>query len=129
MMMQLETEIRVRYNECDPMGVVHHAIYPVWFEIGRTELLRTQGGSYKEMEADNLFLAVAELRIHYKVSAKYDDELTLVTALSEATRVKLKHSYTLLRGNQTIATGTTVLACVNEVGNIREIPPSILHCI
>ena len=127
--MEIETEIRVRYNECDPMGVVHHAIYPVWFEMGRTELLRTQGGSYKEMEADNLFLAVAELRIHYKVSAKYDDELTLVTALSEATRVKLKHSYTLLRGNQTIATGTTVLACVNEVGNIREIPPSILHCI
>ncbi len=128
-MMQIETEIRVRYNECDPMGVVHHAIYPVWFEMGRTELLRTQGGSYKKMEADNLFLAVAELHIKYKVSAKYDDELTLVTALTEATRVKLKHSYTLLRGNQTIATGTTVLACVNEVGNVREIPPAILSCI
>ena len=73
-----------------------------------------------------MFLAVAELHINYKVSAKYDDELTLVTALSEATRVKLKHSYTLLRGNQTIATETTVLARVNVIGNAKEIPPSIL---
>jgi acyl-CoA thioester hydrolase len=124
--MEIETEIRVRYNECDPMGVVHHAIYPIWFEMGRTELLRSQGGCYKNLEEDNMFLAVSELHIKYKASAKYDDELTLITKLNEATRVRLTHSYTLVRGNQAIATASTVLVCVNERGTIREIPQSLL---
>jgi acyl-CoA thioester hydrolase len=124
--MEIETEIRVRYNECDPMGVVHHAIYPIWFEMGRTELLRSQGGCYKDLEEDNMFLAVSELHVKYKTFAKYDDELTLITKLNDATRVRLTHSYTLVRDNQIIANASTILACVNEHGTIREIPQSLL---
>jgi acyl-CoA thioester hydrolase len=94
--------------------------------MGRTELLRSQGGCYNDLEEDNVFLAVSELHIKYKASAKYDDELTLTTNLNEATRVRLTHSYTLVRGNQTIATASAVLACVNELGTVREIPESLL---
>jgi acyl-CoA thioester hydrolase len=56
-------EVRVRYPECDPMGVVHHAVYPIWFEMGRTEMLRAAGGSYRDMEAAGVFLAVARLEV------------------------------------------------------------------
>ncbi len=74
--------VRVRYVECDPMGVAHHTVYPVWFEIGRTELLRATGGNYADMERDGVLLAVVKLEVTYKQPARYDDELTLETVVS-----------------------------------------------
>jgi hypothetical protein len=71
------TTIRVRYVECDPMGIVHHSIYPVWLEMGRTELLRDTGYDYRQMEADGAAFAVTALNIRYRASARYDDVLTL----------------------------------------------------
>ncbi|MEY5033287.1 MAG: Acyl-CoA thioester hydrolase YbgC, partial [Planctomycetota bacterium] len=59
-------EVRVRYPECDPMGVVHHAVYPIWFEMGRTEMLRAAGGSYRDMEAAGVFLAVVRLEVRFR---------------------------------------------------------------
>ena len=56
-------EIRVRYCECDPMGVVHHTVYPIWFEMGRTELLRATGSNYAQMEAKGFFLAVTSIAL------------------------------------------------------------------
>ena len=74
------TTIRVRYSECDPMGVVHHSVYPIWFEIGRTELLRSMSErSYRDMEAEGLFLVVAQLNVRYRSPARYDDTLNLAT--------------------------------------------------
>ena len=72
-------DIRVRYCECDPMGVVHHTVYPVWFEMGRTELLRSTGRTYRDMEAQNMLLAVVKLEVVYKQPARYDEVVQLRT--------------------------------------------------
>lgn len=117
--------IRVRYCECDPMGVAHHTIYPVWFEMGRTELLRDKGRSYRDLEAQGVFLAVVKLEVKYKKPARYDDELTLVTRLSEVGHVKLCHEYELRRNSDLLATAITTLACLDDQGRPREIPSDL----
>src|SRR5262245_46654986 len=88
-------EIRVRYPECDPMGVAHQAAYPVWLEIGRTELLRQGGVSYQQLEADGVFFAVVELEIKYKSPARYDDVLALETRITGTGRARIDHGYEL----------------------------------
>ena len=122
------TTIRVRYSECDPMGVVHHSVYPIWFEIGRTELLRSMSErSYKDMEENGLFLVVAQLQVRYRSPARYDDALTLTTCVKDVGKAKITHEYELNRGNQLIATGNTLLACVNSQGSISPIPEWLVH--
>ena len=121
------TTIRVRYSECDPMGVVHHSVYPIWFEIGRTELLRSMSErSYRDMEAEGLFLVVAQLDIRYRSPARYDDALDLTTHIHDVGKAKITHEYSLKRDSQLIATGHTTLACVNSQGSISPIPEWLL---
>ncbi len=120
--MQTDIQIRVRYNECDSMGVAHHSVYPVWFELGRTELLREQGDCYRDLEERGLFLVVSELIIKYKSPASYDDVLELETTLEEVSRIRIKHAYELTCNKRVVASATTVLACVNKSGTICEIP-------
>lgn len=118
-------EIRVRYCECDPMGVVHHTVYPVWFEMGRTELLRSSGKSYRDFEAEGVFLAVVSLAVKYRRPARYDDLVTLVTLLDEIGGVKIEHSYRLERDGEVLVTGTTTLACLDRAGRARPVPDSL----
>ncbi|MBL9150622.1 MAG: acyl-CoA thioesterase [Phycisphaerae bacterium] len=115
-------DIRVRYCECDPMGVAHHSVYPIWFEMGRTELLRAQGGNYRDLEAAGIFLAVVSLSVKYKRPAKYDDVLTLVTILDDVGHVKIEHSYRLERDGEVLATAETTLACLNRDGRAQPLP-------
>ena len=122
---QCVTEIRVRYAECDPMGVAHHTAYPVWFEIGRTELLRASGDTYACLEQDGVLLVVVKLEVNYKRPARYDDVLQLDTTLESCGHVKITHSYELRRGSELLATAKTVLACVDRDGTPREVPASI----
>src|SRR5688572_32105136 len=92
--------IRVRYSECDPMGVAHHSAYAPWLEMGRTELLRAgavDGMDYRQMEEQGIFMAVARLEIRYKRPARYDDVLELRTTLTDVGHVKLEHAYELYR--------------------------------
>jgi acyl-CoA thioester hydrolase len=119
------TAIRVRYPECDPMGVAHHAAYPIWFEIGRTEMLRATGGSYRDLEAAGVFLAVVKLEVRYRRPARYDDELRLETDLTLAGPVKIEHSYRLFRGDELLAEGATTLACLDRDGRARVLPDSL----
>ncbi len=119
------TTIRVRYSECDPMGVVHHAVHPVWFEIGRTELLRAAGGNYRELEAQGIFLAVVRLEVRYRRPARYDDVLTLTTTLVDASHVKIVHRYELSRDGAVLATGESTLACIDATGRARSLPDSL----
>jgi len=115
--------IRVRYVECDPMGLVHHAHYPVWFEMGRTELLREGSGlRYRDLEAQGIFLAVISLEVKYKKPARYDDALILHTQLEEISYVKITHRYELMRENELLTTGRTVLACLDRTGRPQPIP-------
>jgi len=127
--METVIQIRVRYNECDSMGVAHHAVYPVWFELGRTELLREQGGCYRDLEEQGLFLVVSELSIKYKGSAKYDDVLELTTTVEEVSRVRIMHSYILKLHDVVITTATTTLACVNNDGVVCEIPKALTSTV
>ena len=117
-----DTAIRVRYCECDPMGVVHHANYAIWFEIGRTEMLRSQGGNYRDLETAGRFLVVVDLAVRFRQPARYDDELSLTTHLLEASRARLRHGYELKRDATLLSTATTSLACVDADGSLREIP-------
>ena len=117
--------IRVRYCECDPMGVAHHTAYPVWFEMGRTELLRATGRSYRDLEHEGAFLAVVSLEVRYRQPARYDDELTLCTSLVEVGHVKIKHEYELLRDGVVLARAKTTLACLDEHGRPRPVPAII----
>src|SRR6202789_3617583 len=77
-----EAQVRVRYAETDQMGVVYHANYLVWFEVGRVECIRQLGLDYKSMEEDGAMIAVAEVTARYKAPARYDDELIVRTSLS-----------------------------------------------
>ena len=121
-----ELEIRVRYRECDPMGVVHHTVYPTWFEMGRTELLRAAGGCYRDMEAAGIFLVVVKLEVQYRQPARYDDLLQLETTLAKASRAKIQHTYSLKRDGIVLATGETTLACLDASGQVREVPDSLV---
>ena len=118
---QGETSIRVRYAECDPMGVAHHTAYPVWFEMGRTELLRASGRSYRDLEAEGAFLAVVSLEVRYRQPARYDDALTLRTSLVEVGHVKIKHEYELRRDGVVLARAKTTLACLDVRGRPRRV--------
>ena len=117
-----------RYAETDKAGVVHHSVYPVWFEMGRTELLRANGIAYKDLEAAGVLFVVAELRIKYRRPAFYDDQLDLETTCSVVTAGKVEHTYRLTRRDTglLLAEGSSVLACVSADGKIRRVP-SFMH--
>jgi acyl-CoA thioester hydrolase len=119
-------ELRVRYVECDPMGLVHHSIYPVWFEMGRTELLRKGGMDYRDLEARNTYLAVVSLSVTYKRPARYDDIVHLHTSLKEIGHVKIEHEYALYREEELLTTASTVLACLDREGRLRAMPETLV---
>lgn len=120
-----EVEIRVRYAEVDAMGYLHHARYFVYFEIGRTELLRTTGVRYRDMEERGLFYVVAKLESRFRAPARYDDLLTLVTVTEKLTRVRVDHSYKLMRGDQVLAEARSTLALVGRDGRPTGLPDDL----
>jgi acyl-CoA thioester hydrolase len=120
-----EIEIRVRYNETDAMGFLHHGNYFTYFEMGRTELFRAQGGNYREMEEKGYLLVVAKIECKYRLPARYDDLLTLRTTLAKVTGAKLEHDYELMRDGKTIAVAHSVIACVDRDGNIQRMPAAL----
>lgn len=113
-----ETKIRVRYGETDQMGVVYHANYAVYFEVGRTEWLREFGLSYSAMEAEGIMLPVISLHINYKNSARYDDVLKVKTKLKKMPTASIEFDYEL-RDNkdELLATGNTILAFIDAKRN------------
>src|SRR5918998_1758079 len=124
-----ETLLRVRYSETDKMGIVYHANYLIWFEIGRTEFCRARGFSYRDMEEnDNAFLVVAESYCRYKAPAYYDDELLVRTHITELRRRSLRFGYEIVRiaDGQIIAEGETGHVVTDGQGHVRSFPP--LYC-
>lgn len=117
-------EIVPRYAETDKAGVVHHSVYPVWFEMGRTELLRANGIAYRDLEEAGISFVVAQLSIKYRRPAMYDEQLLLETQCSAVTAGKVEHSYRLTRSSDGVllAEGTTVLAHVDAQGRVHRIP-------
>ena len=120
MLRKHEIEIRVRYSETDAMGVLHHSNYLSYFEMGRTELLRASGGSYREMEERGRFLVVTKVAVQYRSPARYDDLLVLATRLARISFAKLEHAYELRRNGQLLTTAETTLACVDRDGKVQR---------
>jgi acyl-CoA thioester hydrolase len=124
-MLSGEVTIRVRYAETDRMGLLHHANYPVYFEQGRTELLRAMGFSYRDIEDQGFFLVLTKLQVRYKSPAYYDDLLTLRTSVVRTTLVKIEHKYELMRGGVLLAEGETTLGCVDRQGKVQPLPENL----
>lgn len=134
--------VRVRYCECDPMGVAHHAAYAPWLEMGRTELLREAGVSYAQLEAGGVFLVIVKLEVSYRRPAYYDDVLEVRTKVVGGSRIKIRHEYELVRAESggghlgssgitpahgaepgdVIAEAQTLLACVDNTGRPTQLP-------
>ncbi|TKZ35974.1 acyl-CoA thioesterase [Brachyspira catarrhinii] len=126
-----KTEIRVIYADTDQMGVVYHSNYLRYFEIGRTELLRELGISYKEMEACGLFLPVKEVYIDYKISIKYDDVIVVHTCIDKLKNVSLRLKYEIRNkedSNLLYTTGYTLHPFINKNGEIIH-PENYLYDI
>ena len=95
-----ESKIIVRYAETDQMGVVHHAVYPIWYEVARTELIRTIGISYSEMERMGVMTPVSELTCHYSGSAFYEDELIVRARVIQLTPARVGFGYEIYRNGE-----------------------------
>ncbi len=120
------TEIRVRYSETDAMGYLHHSNYLVYFEIGRTELFRAQGGSYRRMEELGLFFVVAGINVKFKRPARYDDFLLLKTQIARQSPAKLIHQYQLFRNDELLCEAESTIACVDSEGLVQRIPEDLI---
>ena len=116
-----ELEIRVRYQETDGQRRVHHANYLTYFEMGRTEMLRAHGRTYKEFEDAGLFMVVADVSCKYLAPAEYDDLLVLRTRVEKAGAAHIRHAYELIRGATIIATGTSTVVCDEPCPRDRRI--------
>lgn len=122
-MIESHSEIIVRYAETDMMGVVYHGSYLPWFEVGRTTLLREQGLPYRELEASGFLLPVLELSVRYLRPARYDDTITIVTRLRERPTLRIKLEYEVRRGEEVLATGSTLHAFIDPSGRPVRPPP------
>ena len=121
-----EMQIRVRYSDTDAMGFMHHARYFGYFETGRVELFRTQGGDYRAMEERGFLFVVVRLECNFRKPARFDDQLTLRTCVTRLTPAKLEHEYRLTHGPDAIADARSVLACVNRAGEIQRINEELM---
>ena len=117
-------ELRVRYPEVDRMGVAHHANHFIWFEIGRTELMRARGLTYRGLEEEGVLLPVIEASCAYHAPARYDDLLRVRTRIESATAVRIAFEYRIESeaDGRLLATGTTRHASVDRGGRPRRLP-------
>ena len=121
-MLSKDITIRVRYAETDRMGLLHHANYLVYFEQGRTELLRSRRITYKDLEDQGFLLVLTRAEVRYRSPARYDDVLTLRTTVTRTTAVRIEHRYEVLRDGVLIAEGETTLASVDRDGRVQALP-------
>ena len=121
------TTLRVRYAETDKMGVVYYANYLVWFEVARTDLLRSLGWTYREMEVAGVSLPVIEAHCDYKRPARYDDEIEVRTEGQMLSAVRMRFNYTVLRREDGVvaAAGHTVHAAVDPSGRPCRLPARV----
>ena len=120
-----ETRLRVRYAETDQMGVVYHSNHFIWFEVGRVELLRQMGFSYRDMESqDNCFIAVAEAKCRYRAPVRYDEAVVVRTELLNVRESVIHFGYELRRveGGTLLAEGETTHIVTDAAMKIAALP-------
>lgn len=120
-------EFRVRYAETDQMGVVYHANYLVWCEMGRTELIRNRGASYAQLEREGLVLAVADASLRYHAPARYDDMIRVEASVDAVRSRTVKFGYVIYRvtegaPNERLASASTTLIALDTESRPRTLP-------
>lgn len=127
--MSFETvsEFRVRYAETDQMGVVYHANYLVWCEIGRTDFIRQAGRSYADLERDGVLLAVTDAALRFHASARYDDAVRVVTRLDQVGSRGMRFSYRIEReaDRKLLVSASTALIAMNAEGRPASLPREV----
>ena len=119
----VKLDIRVIYGDTDQMGVVYYANYLRFFEAARNEYLRAAGARYRDVEETHgIHLPVAEAHVEYKRPARYDDLLVIEIWVSELGRASLRFAYRVKRGDELLATGHTVHACIDRAGKLQRLP-------
>lgn len=127
--MESLTQIRVRYAETDAMGIVHHGTYPIWMELGRSDLLRELGQSYAEWEALGVRMTVGEIRVKYRAPAYYDEMVEVRTQIREAGRRRIVFSYEISRDGTRLAEGESVHLVTGSDGRARVLPDAMLELV
>lgn len=120
-----ETEIRVRYQETDAMGIVYYANYFVWLEVARSEYLRARGTTYRHLEAEGYYMMVVSASCRYKASARYDDIVRIESRVSEVKNTSFKFVYKIFRGQTLLAESESVHVLTNKEGKPARIPHEI----
>ena len=125
------TELRVRYAETDQMGVVYHTNYLIWCEIARTDLIRTLGASYRELEERGIRLAVSEASVRYIAAARYDDRIRVETRLTRVTSRTLVFDYTIVNADssQRLAVATTTLISLDPSNLVSVLPADVRRAL
>lgn len=121
-----EMEIRVRYQETDGQRRVHHANFLTYFEMGRTEMLRAHGRTYRQFEDAGLFMVVSDAAVKYHAPAEYDDLLRLRTRVEKVGAAHIRHAYEIIRDTTILVTGSTTVVCVDREGRVRRLPDWML---
>ena len=122
-----DLELRVRYAETDQMGVVYHANYLVWCDMGRTDLIRRCGVSYADMERGGILLAVSELSARYHAPARYDDIIRVRTSLGEVRSRMISFDYLIANADthQRLVSAHITLISVDRGGKPVALPPEL----
>jgi acyl-CoA thioester hydrolase len=115
-------QIRVRYQETDGQGRLHHANYVNFFEVGRVEMLRASGYNYRDVERSGIYLVVVEVACQYFLPAWYDDLLTVTTTVDWAKGTRIRHTYEVRREADLLASGSTIVASVSPSGKVLRLP-------
>jgi len=123
------TKYRVIYGDCDSMAIVYYSNYLRLFEIGRTELLREQGLTYREVEGKGFFLPTTEAYVKYTKPARYDDLLTIETVIGFVKRASSRFDYTIYREEDIIVQGYTIHACLDRNDRIVRFPDFLLSIL
>ncbi|TWT83919.1 Acyl-CoA thioester hydrolase YbgC [Planctomycetes bacterium CA13] len=118
-------ELRVRYDEVDPMGFVHHSNYLRFFEIGRTEFLRASGGRYRDMEEAGQLVVVVRVDCRYRKPAMYDDLIQVQTRIAKVTAAKIIHEYQITRDSEVLVDATVTLAVIDRTGTLQRVPDAL----
>ncbi len=124
MALEMVSEVRVRYAETDQMGVVYHANYLIWCEIGRTDFIRALGTPYAQLERDGVMLAVSDAALRFHASARYDDAIRIYTRLTDVRSRAMTFAYriVLAESNTQLVSGTTGLISLTREGRLASLP-------
>lgn len=128
--MYIGSKIIVRYAETDKMGIVHHSVYPIWYELSRTEFVKEYGITYTEMEKQGIMLPLVEMSAKFMMPADYEDELIVKTKIEKLTPVRIVFGYEIYKKGKIINIGSTVHAITNverKPINLKKVNPE-LYC-